>query len=284
MRSRLPTPSARRSASPGSSDFPWSTCRSVSTDGGAQCPVLLAPKGVVLESVAHVASEASARVGTARMLDRRARNAWKSFKSSAVACFGFVGPVGLAYLPKLLTDALGITRTVPHPSHDGVGARSTLGPDLSPHMHAGRRVGLTHDERVAMAEGLLRGMSLTSGFARLVLLAGHGSTTVNNPHAAGLDCGACGGHTGEANARIAAMVLNEPAVREALARKGITISPDTVFLGCLHDTTTDEVTIFDRHAVPTSHAGDVERLTACLAVGRCGSAKAPRAAPRRGSR
>ena len=239
--------------------------------GGAQCPVLLTPKGVVLESVALATSEESARVAARRILDRRARNAWKSFKTSAVACFGFVGPVGLAYLPKLLTDALGVTRTVPHPSHDGVGANVTLGPDLAPRTHAGRRVGLTHDERVAMAEGLLRGMSLTSGFARLVLLTGHGSTTVNNPHAAGLDCGACGGHTGEANARIAAMVLNEPAVREALAQKGITIPTDTVFLGCLHDTTTDEVTIFDRHAVPASHAGDLERLTACLASAGAGA-------------
>ncbi|CAN5843520.1 hypothetical protein BH11MYX4_BH11MYX4_15110 [soil metagenome] len=233
--------------------------------GGAQCPVLLAPSGVVVESVVGATSEESARVAAARMLDRRARNAWKSFKTSAIACFGFVGPVGLAYLPKLLTDALGITRTVPHPSHDGVGVKIALGPDLSPQTRGGRRVGLTHDERVAMAAGLLRGMSLTSGFARLVLLAGHGSSTVNNPHAAGLDCGACGGHTGEANARIAAMVLNEPAVRGALSEKGIIIPTDTVFLGCLHDTTTDDVTIFDRHMVPASHAGDLERLTASLA-------------------
>jgi uncharacterized protein YbcC (UPF0753/DUF2309 family) len=234
--------------------------------GGAQCPVLLTPRAVVLESVADVTPEESARIAAARMLDRRARNAWKSFKTSAIACFGFVGPVGLTYLPKLVTDALGITRTVPHPSHDGVSADVTLAPDLSPRSHGERRVGLTHDERVAMAEGLLRGMSVTSGFARLVLLVGHGSTTVNNPHAAGLDCGACGGHTGEANARIAAMVLGEPAVREALAQKGISIPTDTVFLGCLHDTTTDEVKIFDRPGIPASHAADLERLTACLAA------------------
>lgn len=234
--------------------------------GGAQCPVLLAPKGVVREVVARATPERSAHVAAARLRGRRARNAWSSFKSSAIACFGFVGPVGLAYLPKLLTDSLGVTRPVPHPSRDGVDARVLLGPSLSPGEHAGRRVGLSHDERVAMAEGLLRGMSLTSGFARLVLLVGHGSTTVNNPHAAGLDCGACGGHTGEANARIAALVLNEPAVRESLAQRGILIPSDTVFLGCLHDTTTDEVRVFDRHEAPPSHASDLERLTPRLAA------------------
>jgi hypothetical protein len=233
--------------------------------GGAHCPVLLAPKGVVVESVVGATPDESARVAASRILDRRARNAWKSFKTSAVACFGFVGPVGLAYLPKLLTDALGLSRTVPHPSRDGVDAGIALGPDLSSHTRDGRGIGLTLDERLAMAEGLLRGMSLISGFARLVLLAGHGSSTVNNPHAAGLDCGACGGHTGEASARIAAMVLNEPAVREGLARRGIAIPADTVFLGCLHDTTTDGVAIFDHHLVPPSHALDLERLEAVLA-------------------
>ena len=234
--------------------------------GGAHCPVLLTSKGVVVESVVSATGDESARAAARRVRDRRARNAWKSFKTSAVSCFGFVGPVGLAYLPKLLADSLGVTRPVPHPSHDGVDANTSLGPDYSPRHHAGREVGLTEDERIAMAEGLLRGMSLTSGFARVVMLAGHGATTVNNPHAAGLDCGACGGHAGEANARIAAMVLNEPAVRKALAAKGIDVPGDTIFLGAVHDTTTDVVTIFDRHAVPASHAKDLERLDARLAA------------------
>jgi uncharacterized protein YbcC (UPF0753/DUF2309 family)/NADH:ubiquinone oxidoreductase subunit 5 (subunit L)/multisubunit Na+/H+ antiporter MnhA subunit len=239
--------------------------------GGARSPVLLASKSVVVESVVCATDEESERVAASRVLDRRGRQAWKSFKTSAIACFGFVGPVGLAYLPKLLTDALGVTRSVPHPSRDGIDAHTLLGPDLSPQVHGGRRVGLTADERVAMAEGLLRGMSLTSGFARLVMIAGHGSTTVNNPHAAGLDCGACGGHTGEANARIAAMVVNEPAGRKTLAVKGIEIPDDTVFLGALHDTTTDLVTIFDRHAIPASHAGDLERLEAHLTAAGAGA-------------
>ncbi len=232
--------------------------------GGAQCPVLLTPSGVIVETVVGASNDAAAEAARARLLDRRSRNAWKAFKTSAISCFGFVGPIGLAYLPKLVGDALGVTRPVPNPSRDGISPRAALGPELARKMHGGRQVGLTEQERAAMAEGLLRGMSLTAGFGRFVMLTGHGSTTVNNPHAAGLDCGACGGHTGEANARTAALVLNEVATRAALATKGITIPEDTVFIGALHDTTTDQVTLFDRHLIPSSHSADLRRLEAHL--------------------
>ncbi|CAN5629059.1 hypothetical protein BH09MYX1_BH09MYX1_01310 [soil metagenome] len=185
--------------------------------------MLLTTNSTITESVIGATDEAARRVAETRIVRRRARNAWKAFKSGAVSCFSFVGPVGLVYAPKLLGDALGLTRTVPHPSHDNIDADVALGPSLAPRSHAGREVGLTEEQRVAMAEGLLRGMSLTEGFARIVMLVGHGSTTVNNPHAAGLDCGACGGHTGEANARVAAAVLADEAVRAALSERGIII-------------------------------------------------------------
>jgi uncharacterized protein YbcC (UPF0753/DUF2309 family) len=108
-----------------------------------------------------------------------------------------------------------------------------------------------------MAKNALSAMSLTENFASFVLIVGHGSTTVNNPYATGLDCGACGGHTGEANARVAAAILNDKEVRKQLREESIAIPDHTVFLACLHDTTTDEISIFNEQDVPANRTDEL---------------------------
>jgi len=249
------------------------------THGSAQCPVLLTPRFTVCETVKGADDMEEARLLRLRMVRRRAAKAWKSFKTAAVSSFGFVETMGWTYVGKLATDAFGLTRTVPHPAADGIDAatRQRLVPRIMPKEVAGRATGFTAAERLDMAEAVLKAMSMRRGFARLVMLTGHGSTTVNNPHATGLDCGACGGHTGEANVRVAAAILNDRQVRYGLAARGIAVPGDTVFLGCLHDTTTDEVVVFDEEMVPASHADDLAHLKQWLAVaGRL--ARAERAA------
>lgn len=235
--------------------------------GGAQCPVLLTPQFTIAERVAGASMGEQAGVVERRNRRRRAEAAWRSFKFAAVSCFGFVGPVGLAYAKKLISDSLGKSRPVSHPDVYGLDDETNVRrtPDLVPHDAGGKHFGMTPEQRLAVAEGVLKAMSMTEGFARLVLLAGHGSTTVNNPHRTGLDCGACGGHTGEANARVAAAVLNDRDVRLGLRTKGLEIPEDTYFLAGLHDTATDELIIYDKAAVPASHIADLTRLEQQLA-------------------
>ncbi|WP_242479573.1 YbcC family protein [Lamprobacter modestohalophilus] len=130
--------------------------------------------------------------------------------------------------------------------------------------HHKRAIGIPAAERVDLAEGILRAMSMTDQFARLVLLVGHGSTVVNNPHATGLDCGACGGMTGEASARIGAALLNDLAVRQGVAERGIRIPDDTWFIGAQHDTCVDEIRLYDTEVLPGAYAEELAQLRSWL--------------------
>jgi len=244
--------------------------------GEAQCPVLLTPGYTVAETVGAPARTDEAVA--ARRLTHHVRRAWKSFKMGAVSCFSFVGPVGLIYLPKLFTDGYGTTRPVARPEDEALPSWAVghAGPSLDATDTAAGAGGIALANRIELAEGALRGMSLTDNFAPLVAIVGHGAATVNNPYATGLDCGACGGNTGEANARVAAAVLNDTDVRQALAARGICVPDDTWFVAGLHDTTTDEITLFDRNLVPPRHASLLAELDGHVAeAGR--NARAERA-------
>lgn len=100
-------------------------------------------------------------------------------------------------------------------------------------------------ELANLVVGILRAMNLTENFAERILLVGHASCTTNNPHSAGLDCGACGGQSGEVNVKVLAQILNSESVRLALKNHEIDIPKDTKFVACLHNTTTDDLQYFD---------------------------------------
>ncbi|MFM8444477.1 MAG: YbcC family protein [Methylococcus sp.] len=240
--------------------------------GSAQCPVLIKPRHRIRETVADADVAELHGILQRRWLHKRLNRLWKSFKTSAVSCFSYVEIAGLLFGIKLVTDSLGLTRPVARPGAAG------LDPDVARRVRPlvsrqrGRlqarspvvETGIPLKDRIDLAANALRGMSLTGDFARVVLLCGHGSSTVNNPYGSGLDCGACGGHSGEANARIAAMVLNDREVRAGLWSRGIIIPDDTWFVAGLHDTTTDRVTLFDLDQAPAHASRDLARLQAWL--------------------
>ncbi|MDH5564073.1 MAG: DUF2309 domain-containing protein, partial [Nitrospirota bacterium] len=117
--------------------------------------------------------------------------------------------------------------------------------DVARRMHRITQTGFTVTEQAHFVETALRILGFTKTFARLVLMCAHGSSSDNNPYESALDCGACGGNHGISNARAFAVMANKPQVRQLLAQKGILIPTDTHFLPGQHDTTTDEVELFD---------------------------------------
>jgi uncharacterized protein YbcC (UPF0753/DUF2309 family) len=121
-------------------------------------------------------------------------------------------------------------------------------------------VGYTLAEMTDAGEQLLRDLGMTSGFARLVILLGHGSHSLNNPHNSAYNCGACGGAAGGPNARVMAQILNNPRVRENLSARGITLPSTTVVVGGYHNTCDDSVVYFDLDRLPESHRAEFEQV------------------------
>ena len=204
---------------------------------GDRCPVLLRPS-------LHVLDQAPC-----------AQHPPGSLPASVMrvpgASFPAVEMLGLGALATLLRRALRSVRRRPRPeevlSLEGVLERSIDGAT-----------------QVEMAAAILAGMSLHDRFARLFLLCGHQGRSENNPHAASLDCGACGGRGGALNARLAARLLNDASVRQGLRDRGVQLPADTRFVAGVHETSTDEITLLDVADVPASHAADLASLLQAL--------------------
>ena len=109
----------------------------------------------------------------------------------------------------------------------------------------GLQLGFKIDEMANRVEAQLRSIGLVDNFAPIIYVVGHGASSVNNPHYAAYDCGACSGRAGSVNARVISQMANKPEVRSILAERGIHIPESTIFVGALHDTTRDEIVFYD---------------------------------------
>jgi uncharacterized protein YbcC (UPF0753/DUF2309 family) len=248
----------------------------------ASCPVLLTPRHTIPEVPAVDAGDLAARASAGMAFKRGLKQTAKALKASVAGAFAFVEATGAVY------GAAMVGRTVAPRGFQALAeavskAIQPAAPtepkvDLSPcgdgHTaeDAEYATGLAPSEQAFFAETALTVMGLTSGFAPIVVLCGHGGETQNNPFAAGLDCGACGGHAGGPNARIMAAILNKPAVRKELADRGIQVPESTVFVAGEHNTTTDEVDLFDTAGADALHPEAMARLRAALVAAGTGAA------------
>lgn len=214
-----------------------------------QLPGLAYPSVAVCDVVtAPGQAQAADGATTARAVQARRKHLarleqWLGSVRWSNATFSFVEEVGVGYLGK-------IWHWIRPPASARVSDDHLGLPDAAKTPCRPMVTGLDAAQRVELAAGILHTMGLDDRLAPLVVLCGHAGQCNNNAHASTLDCGACYGRPGEANARALAQLLNDQPVRAGLRDKGLVIPESTVFVAALHNTTTDEVTGFDLDLLP----------------------------------
>ncbi|MFO0914874.1 MAG: DUF2309 domain-containing protein [Pirellulales bacterium] len=222
------------------------------------CPIVIKPRHYVAEDVAYTMVDEHRRKELTRRVLGRASHRWhvgtRSFLYGVLT--SMVGPlatfplVARILFPRLTAR---IRRTfgslVQPPAVTQLQLeRTTVEPGS-----AEDQIGFSVEEMAGIVERVLRDIGLTSNFSPVIVIAGHGSSSLNNPHRAAYDCGACGGGRGGPNARAFAKMANDPRVREILASRGLTLSYDVYFVGALHNTCDDGVTYYDLELLPVTH-------------------------------
>jgi uncharacterized protein YbcC (UPF0753/DUF2309 family) len=133
---------------------------------------------------------------------------------------------------------------------------------------AGRYSGFTVQEMADIVRGVLQDIGIADRLSPLVLVIGHGSTSLNNPHESAHDCGACGGGRGGSNARAFAQMANDPRVRERLAAEGLSIRPTSWFVGAQRNTCDNTMTYFDEDLVPARCQALLQRAKQAVETAR----------------
>jgi uncharacterized protein YbcC (UPF0753/DUF2309 family) len=241
----------------------------------AHCPVVVTPAHEVHEQPLFT------HLSWHRFWNRL-RDEWHAWQRKATAASRtLTGGAGVSFI---LGPAAAL-RTVAHvmaPRHShrvGTTLRSAIVPRPATRLSTlrstadgpaprGKPVGFSLEESVDRVTATLMNAGMVRDFAPIVVMLGHGSTSLNNPHESAHDCGACGGRRGGANARLFADMANRADVREGVRRKGIDIPADTWFVGALHDTASDEVRYYDLEMLPSAQAGAFEAAFAALEQAR----------------
>lgn len=190
----------------------------------------------------------------------------KRMKNLLPSAFGFVETSGVAYGILLIFRSL-FTGLSLQNREKANQLEKCCTPSLVPTAEPEGPENLSLEEKSAIVKTAFDLMGWKA-FSPLVVFIGHASHSSNNPFASSLDCGACAASPGRHNARMLAKLANLPEIRSYLQQKhNISIPNSTQFIAGEHNTTTDEITLFDA-SLPEAYTKQVVRLKADLEAAR----------------
>ncbi|MDD5578003.1 MAG: Na-translocating system protein MpsB [Methylobacter sp.] len=208
----------------------------------AQCPNIIVPKHLIKESAGKPKPDKKAKTDGLINMHFIAHSMWRGWL--------YTQTLGIGYAVRMAWNVF-------RPGSKLPGIRTLSEVESHSHLHLlresdeptedGYLLGFSFPEMADRLGELLRNIGLTQNFAPLVVVVAHGSSSVNNPHFAAYNCGACSGKPGAPNARAFAWMANHESVRAILREHGIDIPDGTRFVAALHNTSRDEITYFDKH-------------------------------------
>lgn len=226
----------------------------------AQCPAAISPKHLIVEQ-SDAPLPVSGRISGKTGLLQRKHSLMRDWLYTQVA--------GVGYGFRLALDVFRPGSRLPGIRQLGeIEAHTNLhllreSDDLS---EEGSLLGFSHVEMADRIERLLRSIGLTHEFAPWVVVAAHGSSSVNNPHFAAYDCGACSGKPGAPNARAFAWMANDRTVRSILRERGIDVPDATRFLAAMHNTSRDEIRYYDERLNDDHAPGILEAFKSSMEI------------------
>ncbi len=221
------------------------------------CPNIITPKHYVREEPMFSAVDASERRAERRRRiglfthhvhsgSRTMIGGWVTGVFGAVATFPMVARILAPRLTSQIRQSMGTFVRPPATELHVEREAPEPGPDAE-------SLGYSLDEMSKIVIRILQDIGLVENFPPIVMMFGHGSSSLNNPHESAYNCGACSGGRGGPNARAFAMMANDPRVRKLMAQSGVELPEDVRFVGGYHNTCSDFVEYYDLDLLPRTH-------------------------------
>ncbi len=222
------------------------------------CPIIMVPKNYVEEVGPLSEKQAETRRAQTRLLLGKASQSFhlssrSMVSGAATALLGSLNAfplVARVLFPRLTSKIRSRFGTLVRPT---VATQLRLERGTDTEVTDKGAEGFTLTEMANMIERLTGDLGIQGRFSQLVIVFGHGSSSLNNPHESAYNCGACGGGQGGPNARAVAQMANDPRVRTILKERGLHIPDSTLFVGAFHNTCDDSTHYLDIDRIPPNH-------------------------------